>query len=536
MKLRYRWCVAASALVAAVFTTSCSPLVDTARTAAQQRVSVQAPTVRGGTAVVALSQEPDKLDPSLGTTLAGRQIFASMCEKLYDVAQDGRIVPQLAAALPQVSPDELTLTIPLRQNVRFNDGTPFDAAAVRKSLDRHRQLPASARKAELAAVETVEVVDPHTIRLRLSRPYAPLTSALADRAGMIMSPAQLDRLGDDFSDHPVCVGPFSFTERVAQHRIVLDRSPHYYDRDKVRLDRIIYRAVPDDNIRLANLRSGEFDVAAEISPTDVPVVSREKGLVLLNQPSMQYMGITVNVRNTGAGSPPRGPLASDERVRQALSAAIDRDILNKIAFNGLYQPACGPIPPVSPYATPKTQACPPHGPQRARQLLREAGVPTPVPVELLIPNDPAGSRIGQVVQAMGAEAGFHITLRPTEGTTLITESKQGNFQAALLGWSGRPDPDGNIADFHTRDGANNYSGHHDPRTEALIHQAAAETDFDRRRDLYEQIIPQLQRHSSVIYLYRQQHYTAHTDQLAGVQVRSDGLIRLTQAGRTAQEN
>ncbi|MGW5649479.1 ABC transporter substrate-binding protein [Saccharopolyspora sp. NPDC003752] len=519
------------ALATAIAATGCAPLVDVEQTAAEVRSSVQAPTVRGGEAVIALDQEPDKLDPTLASTLASRQIFSSMCEKLYDVDESVRLVPQLAAALPQISADGRELTIPLRTGVLFNDGTPLDAPAVKKSLDRHRELKGSARKTELNAVESVAVVDPSTVRLTLSRPYAPLTSMLADRAGMIMSPAKLDERGADFTDDPVCVGPFRFTERVAQDRIVLDRSEFYYDRDRVRLDRLVYRTVPDDNIRMANLRSGEFDVIWEAPTPEVPILLRDNGIVLLNQPTLQYYGITVNVRNVGGETGEvTGPLADDPRLREALSLAIDRRTLNKIAFNGLFRAACGPIPDSSEYATPKTQECPPHDPERARRLIAETGVRTPVRFEMTLANDPTQLRAGQVIQAMAAQVGFDVVLRPTESATAISEARQGRFQTFFVGWSGRPDPDGNIAAFHTEGGSQNYSGDFSPATDELIEQAGSEQDVPRRRALYEQIVDALHQRNNVVYLYRTQYYTAHTAQLAGVETFPDGIIRMKSAG------
>ena len=531
MRVRSGRCARAAALAAVLALTGCAPLVDVERTAAELRTSVDAPTVRGGEAVIALDQEPDRLDPTVATTLAGRQVFGSTCEKLYDVDPGGRVVPQLATEPPRISADGRELTIPLKPDVRFNDGTPFDAEAVRRSLDRHRQMSGSSRKVELSAVESVGVVDPLTIRLRLARPSAPLPSVLADRAGMIMSPAQLDRLGENFSDHPVCVGPFEFVERVAQDRIVLRRSDFYYGRDGVKLDRLVYRAVPDDNIRVANLRSGEFDVMWEAGPPDVPILARENGIVLLNTPSVQYMGITVNIANVeGETGDVPGPLADDPRVREALSLSIDRATLNKISFNGLYQPACGPIPPSSEFATPRTQACPPHDVERARKLLAEAGVRTPLRVELMLTNDSTSNRTGQVIQAMAAEAGFDVVLRPTESTSAIAAGKKGRFQTFLIGWSGRPDPDGNIAVMHTAGSSQNYSGLAIPETDALIQQGAAEQNPDRRREIYERVVERLQQRNNVIYLYRQQYYTAHSADLAGVAVYPDGIMRMATAG------
>ena len=140
----------------------------------------------GGMLTVALEDDPDMLDPTLARTLVGRMVFTSLCEKLYDIDREQNVVPQLAAELPSVSQDGRGVEIKLREGIKFNDDTPFDAAAVKKSLDRHRTLEASARKSELSPVSGVDVVDPATVRIRLSQPFAPLAALLADRSGMVM--------------------------------------------------------------------------------------------------------------------------------------------------------------------------------------------------------------------------------------------------------------------------------------------------------------------------------------------------------------
>src|SRR5687767_14661652 len=140
----------------------------------------------------------------------------AMCEKLYDIDAEGALVPQLATALPTVSPDGLTVTIPVRTGIRFDDGTPFDAAAVVTTLQRHLTMEGSTRRGELGPVAAVEAPDASTVVVRYQRPFAPLTASLADRAGMIMSPTAISELGADFSRSPVCVGPFRFAERVPQ--------------------------------------------------------------------------------------------------------------------------------------------------------------------------------------------------------------------------------------------------------------------------------------------------------------------------------
>src|SRR6202162_3895234 len=147
------------------------------------------------TLVVALNQDPDILDPTPSRTYVGRIIFSQMCEKLYEIDENLRIFPQLAAELPTFSDGGKTVTIKLRPGVKFNDGTPMNAESVRYSLDRHLNMKGSNRRSELESVNSIEVVDPLTVRLKLKVPFSPLVAILADRAGMPVSPGGANQLG-----------------------------------------------------------------------------------------------------------------------------------------------------------------------------------------------------------------------------------------------------------------------------------------------------------------------------------------------------
>src|SRR5947208_2774203 len=249
------------------------------------------------TLVVALNQDPDLLDPTLARTYVGRIIFSQMCEKLYEIDENLRIYPQLAADMPAVSDGGRTVTIKLRSGVKFNDGTRMDAESVRFSLDRHRTLKGSNRRSELDGITAVEAVDPQTIRLRLKTPLSPLAAILTDRAGMPVSPLAVEKLGDKFGTAPVCVGPWQFVERVPQDRIVIERSPRYFDPSAARFDRIVFRIIADDNVRLANLRSGDIDVMHLVAPTDAASLKKEGRFEVSNVTGLGHNGITINLRN-----------------------------------------------------------------------------------------------------------------------------------------------------------------------------------------------------------------------------------------------
>lgn len=491
------------------------------------------PVREGGDLVMALSNEPDRLDPTTSSSLYTRYVMNAICEKLYDIDAEGELVPQLATALPTVSADGLTVTIPVRTGIAFGDGTPFDAAAVVTTLQRHLTLEDSARKSEMGPIGSIEATDPATVVVHYERPFAPLTASLADRAGMIMSPAALAELGADFGDAPVCVGPFRFAERVPQTSIRVVRDPNYYDADQVHLDSITYRIMTDANIRAANLRSGDVQVADRISPQDIDALQQERGIGILQIGSLGYQGVTFNLGNTdGVGEPPGRidtPVASDPRVRQAFALSVDRTTLVNAVFNNWFEPACSPISPASPYATPASEACPPYDPARARQLLAEAGAPTPYPLTMLVSNSPDQLRLVQALQAGVRAGGFEITIQPVEYSTLLDTQDRGDFEVLQLGWSGRIDPHSNMSTFLSTGAGNNVSGYSNPEVDRLLREATQVNDQATRAGIYGQVVGIVQRDLPILYLYRERNLTAYTTDVAGIATFADGVVRLGRA-------
>jgi peptide/nickel transport system substrate-binding protein len=495
------------------------------------------PVKAGGTLRVALDAEPDKLDPSLSRTLVGREVFQLICQRLYDVNEKLEPVPQLAAALPEVSEDGKTVTIKIRTGLKFADGTVMDAAAVKTSLDRHRTLEGSARKSELSPVAEVTVTDPETVVLHLSQPYAPLTTQLAERAGMVMSPTALAS-GKDFATAPVCIGPFKFTTRVAQDRIEVEKDPNFYDAAKIKLDKVIYKTITDPTTRFNNLRSGDIDVMLNVSPINTEELKSVSDLRLITSDSLGYQGITINIANSaGVGknaaplaAPYASPLSSDSRVRQALQLSMDRESLSRTVFRGIYPPACGPISPVSPLSSDAAQSCPPHDPAQAKKLLAEAGVPTPVKVSLTVINNADGKRIGEAIKSMAAEGGFDIQLEPTEFASSLDLTDAGKFQTFQIGWSGRVDPDGNITPFVQTKGSQNIAGYSNSEVDGWLTEARASQDVAKRKELYGKVITKLQEDAPLIYLWRQKNLTGVSNKVGQVKEYGDGILRFGTAG------
>src|SRR5271154_3548436 len=210
-------------------------------------------SAHGQTLRIGLAEDPDILDPTLARTFVGRIVFSALCDKLFDLDEKLNIVPMLATS-HEWSADNKTLTLKLRPGVTFHDGEKFDAAAVKFNIERHKNMAGSTRRGELTPVASVDVVDPLTVRINLSAPFAPLLALLTDRAGMMVSPKAAAAAGDKFGANPVCSGPFKFVERVAQDRIVLERYPGYWNKGEIHFERITYLPIVDATVRLANLR------------------------------------------------------------------------------------------------------------------------------------------------------------------------------------------------------------------------------------------------------------------------------------------
>lgn len=470
---------------------------------------------------IGLREDPDILDPTLARTFVGRIVFASLCDKLFDINERLEIVPQLATGYSWEDPRTLLLT--LREGVRFHDGEPMDAESVRYSLNRHLTLQGSFRRGEINTIEAVEVVDPLKVRIRLRAPSAPFLSQLTDRAGMIVSPKAAEAAGREFGNRPVCAGPFRFVERVAQSRIVVERFPEYWNAAAIRVNRVTYLPIPDSTVRLANLQSGALEMVQTIDPDDVAAVRRNSRLRVSVSDELGYQSILFNIGN---GARAQTPLGQNARVREAFELAIDREAVNRVVYEGMYTPTAQPVPPANPYHVASFRP-EPRNVERARALLREAGVTTPLRVEMTIPNNPDLRQVGEVMQAMLREAGFDLRLNAMEFASSLQAATRGDFETYLIAWSGRVDPDGNSWTFLHSRGSQNDGRYTNAEVDRLLDAARVEADTAKRRALYGQIWElALRQDRNRMYLWHRKNIVAHTARLQGFVNVPDGLIRL----------
>ncbi len=470
---------------------------------------------------IGLAEDPDILDPTLARTYVGRIVFASLCDKLFDIDESLNVVPQLALS-HETSADGKAVTIRLRPGVKFHDGEPLDAEAAKFSLERHLNMQGSFRKPEIAALDRVEVVDPLTIRLVLKNPFSPLIAQLTDRSGMMVSPKAAKEAGDRFGLKPVCAGPYRFVERVQQDRMVVEKFQDYWNKDNVHIDRIVYLPIVDVTVRLANVKSGGLDLIERVLATDIKDVRSDPRLKLSTALELGYQGIDINVGN---GERAKNPLGSSAKVRQALGLAIDRDALNQVVFNGEFVPGNQWVSPEHPYFQ-KSFPVPKRDIAKAKALMKEAGVTAPFEVDFMVPKGAETQAVAEVIQAMAAEIGINMKIRVTEFATSLKQAESGEYQAYLLAWSGRTDPDGNAYIFHKCKAPQDYPGYCNPEADRLLDEGRAVADTSARKAIYEKLTKVILDDVPKLYLYHRRVLIAHTARLDGYRQMPDGLVRV----------
>ncbi|TMV86873.1 ABC transporter substrate-binding protein [Thioclava sp. BHET1] len=470
---------------------------------------------------IGLQDDADVLDPDQSRTFVGRIVYASMCDKLVDITPELKIIPALATSW-KWSDDGKALTMHLRKGVTFQDGTPFDAEAVKYNIHRSQTFELSRRKSEVKSIASVDVVDPYTVRFNLKSPDATLLAQFADRAGMMVSPKAAEKEGADFGLNPVCIGPYKFESRVQQDKIVLVKDPSYYNAKDYHLDHVIFRPIPDTTVRLANLRAGDLDMIERLAPTDLAGAKKDPKLEVSQITSLGYQGITVNIAN---GPKADTPIGKSALVRQAFELALDRDAINQVVFNGAFQPGNQPFPPSSPWYD-KDFPIQKRDVAKAKELLKQAGFANGVDVTITATNSPLQVQLMQVIQSMEAEAGIRVKIETKEFATMLKDDTTGDFAATQVGWSGRVDPDGDIYSFVVT-GAGLNDGHYSDKTvDKELAEARLSTDDAVRKTHYDAAQAILLKDLPIIYLYHPVWIWAMNAKLKGFVPYPDGMIRL----------
>jgi peptide/nickel transport system substrate-binding protein len=350
-----------------------------------------------------------------------------------------------------------------------------------------------------------------------------LLAQLADRAGMIVSPKAAQATGDKFGTHPVCAGPYKFVERVAQDRIVVEKFANYWDKGRIHIDKVVYTPIVDATVRLANMKSGQLDFIERMAASDVPGLKSDNRFKLSKIVEIGYQGITINTGKSDLAQ--KNPLGKDPKVREAFELSLDRDAIVQVVMEGEAQAGNQWVAPTNSFYA-KNAPIPKRDVAKAKALLKEAGVTNPS-FTLMTPTTSDAQKIAQVVQAMAQEAGFDVKIQSTEFSTSLDLADKGQFEAYVLAWSGRADPDGNLFSFYGTKQPLNYSGYSREDVDELLKQSRAELDIAKRQAIFDKIAAiTVKQDRPIVYLYHRNWLWAYTTKLTGLRTIPDGLVRL----------
>ena len=433
----------------------------------------------GGTLRVAHQFPPLSLDPHTGSSGADHQTLYSIYDRLVHFKFDSlEFTPGLATAWEFT--DETTLVFNLREGVTFHDGTPFNAEAVAYNVDRVQNHPNTKVPADLASVESVEVIDDLTVQLNLNRPDSGVVGILSDRAGMMVSPTAAEAADEkQLNNNPVGTGPFMLSEYSEGDRLLVVRNDDYWQEGLPYLDGIEWLFSGGEQAAVNGLRAGDVDVALTIRDfSQVAALETESGIRLIQSPSLHTDGCYINDEQ---------PPWDDVRVRKAWSQAIDRDTLADVFTFGLAEPAYLPVPPQHWSSAPSLIGVNGYDVDEAKSLLSEAGLDS-VDLTILAYQDPVQIRKGELLQAAAAEAGFNVEIEVLELAAAVPAMFTDRAYAMFCApWTGRPDPSQTATSLF--DSGAYYSVRDSDRAgiDELLAASVASPDIAARTAAYEQL-------------------------------------------------
>jgi peptide/nickel transport system substrate-binding protein len=460
--------------------------------------------------VAAVSAQPDKFDPHTTSAYPSFQVLENVYDTLVVPNPDDLTMEPSLAESWETSADNLTWTFTLRDGVKFHDGSDFDSADVVYSYNRiiKDKLANSYR---FANVKSVEAPDPQTVVINLTKPTPNLLALIGAFKGMaIISEGAAEKL--DLNTKENGTGPFTL-ESSDSSSTVLKAFPDYWG-GKPKVDGVEFRYITEPAAALTALKAGEVNWTDNVPPQDIDSLKGDKEVDLQSTASVDYWYMSMNFA--------RKPF-DNTKVRQAIATAVDREAVTEAAKFGAARANETAIPEDSffynDYAPFKPDA------DKAKQLLKEAGVSTPLEMGLMVTDEfPESVTAAQVIASELEPIGIKVKVETLDFATWLDREDKGQFDAFMLSWLGNIDPADFYEQQHITNGSSNYQGYSNPKVDQLLTQAATEVDQDKRKELYDEASRMIVDDVSYLYLYNPDVVQAWTPGLKGYQIRADRAI------------
>lgn len=429
----------------------------------------------GGTLTIGFPSDTKTLNPMFSVQFTERQVLYLVYDTLTKLGTDFSINPELATSW-DVENDGKRIVFHLRQGVKFHDGTDFDAEAVKWNIEqRLDEAVASPQRKQLEPViESLEVIDKHTVAFNLKKQFPALLGMLGQRAGFMVSPAAAKKWGEDLGSNPVGTGAFVFKEWVRGSHITVERNNDYWEPGLPYLDRIVFRDIAGAVVAIQQLITGELDYVGQLSPNDIRPIEGKQGIDLYPITVGRWYSLQWHVYE---------PPFDNATLRQAVAHAIDRERIVEITMAGKAEVADGPTPPglwwydadIKSYA---------YDPEKAKKLLAEAGYKPGTELVLYTPQQSIYQQINALVQEQLTDVGMKIKLEPVAASEWYSRVVKRLVNFTPTRWTQRPDPDGLLYILFHSKGFANSTGYDNPKVDALLDQARGTNDIETRKRLY----------------------------------------------------
>ena len=476
---------------------------------------------QGGIATLGLELDIPGFDPlKVGVyDTAARSAAALLFDSLTRLDDEGAPQPKLAQSWTS-SEDFKVWTFKLQPGVKFSDGTPLNAQAIKFNYDRMRDPNNHCSCAfYLSIIAQIEAPDELTLIFQLRNPSVNTPALLA--ASVVTtayhSPAAVERLGADYNRNPVGTGPFVLKSWVAGDRMVLERNPNYWRPGYPRLDKVVLRPLPDAQARFASLVAGETDIIWDDNFDDIEKAKKDKSLVV-----DEYTGSGAAVAAFNTKVPP----FDDLRVRQALVMAIDREKISQAVSNGLSRPAQDPYGAGS-WVKCQDVGALPYDPVKAKELLKDYG--KPVSFKMVVTATPRGRIFGQIYQQLWKQIGADMQLDQVDQTTIVTKAFKHDFELTPWRIIDSADPGAQMyANFHTGSPVN-LAQYSNPELDKLLERARATADKAARIKDYCEIAKIINRDAPWFWTFQNTYYAIAKPKLKGVAKLYSDVIDISEA-------
>ncbi|WP_076862594.1 ABC transporter substrate-binding protein [Bradyrhizobium mercantei] len=477
----------------------------------------------GGTLTVGQELDIPGFDPlKVGVyDTSANTAAAAIFDTLMTLDDKGEPKPKLALSWEH-SEDFKTWNIKLRPGVKFHDGTPFNAQAVKENFDRQKDPANKCRCAfYITSIKSVDVIDDLTVRYNFSDPAVnfPATQSIQSSNNVMQSPTAWKTKGDDYNRNPVGTGPYILKSWTAGDRMVLEKNPDYWDKGKPYLDRIILKPLPDAQSRFASLQSGEADIIWD-DEADADNILKARKDPSLTVHTYQGSGASVAAFNT------KVPPFDDVRVRQALVMALDRQKMSQAITNGLARPASNPYGDGS-WVKCKDDGALPYDVEKAKALIKDYG--KPVEFKMLVTATPRGRTGGQVLQQFWKRIGANMEIEQVDQATIPPRAFMRQFQLTPWRIVDLADPDPQMyANFHTGSpvALANYSN---PELDRLLEHARTTADVAQRTDDYCAISRLINKEAIWFWTFQNTYYAMSSVKVKGVPKMFNGVLDVSYA-------